>query len=283
VKYHSNLNADPQRFDFLQSRKAELSGLVKRYGKGDDKNSSLNEIFIESKSAAERISDLSGGDGRLEEIRNELEECFQKLQKAALALSKKRSEAAMELSSELSTQLTDLSLPNAIFEISVIGAPVDTFKNFTGFGVDSVSFNFSSHKSAKVAPLNKSASGGELSRVMLALEVILAKDSKIGTFIFDEVDAGIGGKTAIEVGKKLSSVAKSSQVIVVSHLAQVAAWADQHLVVEKTDAGDFKESSVTSVSGEERIKEIARLLSGQDESASAREHAGELLELAKAK
>ena len=264
----------------LQSRKAELNGLIKRFGKSDDKNDSLNQVILESNSALEMIADLTGGDNRIEEIRAELEKSFHKLQKSASILTKKRNDSALELGQEITKQLADLSLPNAIFEISVKSASSDSFKNYLSSGLDSIVFNFASHKSAKVAPLSKSASGGELSRVMLAIEVVLAKNASIGTYIFDEVDAGVGGKAAIEVGRKLTSVAKTSQVIVVSHLAQVAVWAQNHLVVEKSDQGDFIESSVSTVADERRKVEVARLLSGQEGSDSAREHAAELLELA---
>ena len=137
----------------------------------------------------------------------------------------------------------------------------------------------SSDLHAPLVSIAKGASGGELSRVALAIEVVIAMKEEIGTYIFDEVDAGVGGKAAIEVGRKLAKVAKSSQVLVVTHLPQVAVWANNHIVVEKSDAGDFTESSVFEVKDDRRKVEIARLLSGQEGSESAREHAGELLEL----
>ena len=175
--------------------------------------------------------------------------------------------------------MNELSLSGAIFEIEVSKPRQITEKDLLVSGIDSIVYNFASHKSAKLAPLAKSASGGELSRVMLALEVVLSKSSEMGTYIFDEVDSGVGGKAAIEVGRKLGKVALNSQVIVVTHLPQVAVWAKNHFVVEKSDKGDFVESSVVSVEGEARKVEIARLLSGQENSESAREHAGELLDL----
>ena len=138
---------------------------------------------------------------------------------------------------------------------------------------------FTSHTDGKLLPLSKAASGGELSRVMLSIEVVLAKNSPVGTYIFDEVDAGVGGKAAIEVGKRLALLAQNSQVIVVTHLAQVASWADNHFVVSKNESGSVTQSNILEVSGADRRKEIARLLSGQEDSKTAQEHAGELLDM----
>jgi DNA repair protein RecN (Recombination protein N) len=278
-RYRNSLNADPARFDFLQSRKAELVGLYKKYGSVDDKNEAINLIFEESQSANQRIDDLSGGEERLAELRKSRELILKNTIAAAAALSQNREEGAIKLSKLITKELGELSLSGAIFEVEVSKPKEITEKDLRAHGVDSVIFNFSSHKSAKLLPLSKGASGGELSRVMLAIEVVLAAPSKIGTYIFDEVDAGVGGKAAIEVGRKLATVAKNSQVIVVTHLAQVAAWAGNHLVVAKSDKGDFVESSVSLVDGGDRKTEIARLLSGQENSATAREHAGELLDL----
>jgi DNA repair protein RecN (Recombination protein N) len=278
--YQSGLNADPARFDYLQNRKAELLSVFKKYGKGDDKNLAINEIVLESNSAKSRIEDLSGGQDRLAQLNNERMEKLNALTNAARLLSVTRQTAAKKISAEITSELTELALANSIVEVDVSAGSMDKFSSFHSYGIDSVVFNFASHKSAKLAPLAKSASGGELSRVMLAIEVVLSKNASIGTYIFDEVDAGVGGKAAIEVGRKLASVAKTSQVIVVSHLAQVAVWAQNHLVVEKSDQGDFIESSVSGVEGERRKVEVARLLSGQEGSDSAREHAAELLELA---
>ncbi len=278
-RYKSKLNADPIRFDYLQSRKAELNGLFKKYGSGEDKNTAINELLEKSRSAEEQIADLSGGDDRLAELKKSLELEFKNVVAAATALSENRISTAEKISKSITNELAELSLAGAIFEIEVSTPREISDKDLTISGIDSINYNFASHKSAKLAPLSKSASGGELSRVMLALEVVLSKTSEMGTYIFDEVDSGVGGKAAIEVGKKLAKVALNSQVIVVTHLPQVAAWAENHFVVRKSDKGDFVESSVLLVQGEDRKIEIARLLSGQDESESAREHAGELLDL----
>jgi DNA repair protein RecN (Recombination protein N) len=135
------------------------------------------------------------------------------------------------------------------------------------------------HKDAPLVPLAKGASGGEMSRVMLALEVVIATTHPIGTYVFDEVDSGVGGKAAIEVGRRLHQLSQHAQVIVVTHLPQVAAWADSHFVVTKNNDGTVSQSDVRLVAGEERVEEVARMLAGLENSASAREHATELLSL----
>ena len=278
-RYKETLNADPARFDYLQSRKAELNGLVKRFGKNEEKNESINSLVMEAKSAKAQIEDLSGGEERLGELAKELKKEKELLFKFAQELSESRKKAAKKASEDITREFSDLALTGSMLEISV-EVPENLEESKLGnFGVDTVQFNFASHKSAKLSPLSKSASGGELSRVMLAIEVVLSQISQIGTFIFDEVDSGVGGKAAIEVGRKLATVANSSQVVVVTHLPQVAVWAKNHLVVEKSDNGDVVESSVFPVTGEERAIEIARLLSGQESSETAREHARELLEM----
>ena len=278
-RYKETLNADPARFDYLQSRKADLNGLVKRFGKNEEKNESINSLVMQAKSAKAQIEDLSGGEERLGELAKELKKEKELLFKFAQELSESRKKAAKRASEDITREFSDLALTGSMLEISV-EVPENLEESKLGnFGVDTVQFNFASHKSAKLSPLSKRASGGELSRVMLAIEVVLSQNSQIGTFIFDEVDSGVGGKAAIEVGRKLATVANSSQVVVVTHLPQVAVWAKNHLVVEKSDNGDVVESSVFPVTGEERAIEIARLLSGQESSETAREHARELLEM----
>jgi DNA repair protein RecN (Recombination protein N) len=151
--------------------------------------------------------------------------------------------------------------------------------DFTQLGCDEVTMLIQAHGDGPKIALGKGASGGEMSRIMLALEVVIAKTHPVGTYIFDEVDAGVGGKAAIEVGKRLHELSKSSQVIVVTHLPQVAAWADTHFVVKKSSDGSVVASGVSKLENSERIEEIARMLAGLEESVSAREHAAELLAL----
>ena len=275
--YLSQLEADPNRFEKLQDRKASLNSLLKRYGKGSDKEAAFEQLLIDGKSAKERIADLSGGDQRVAELQREADSLFKQLQEQGLALSQSRKINGEKLASQVTEEVRSLSMPNASFVIEQTVGDVKNSKSFTSHGIDEISILFSAHSGGTPLALNKVASGGELSRVMLALEVVIAEAEPVGTYIFDEVDAGVGGKAAIEVGRRLSKLSKSAQVIVITHLAQVAAWADNHLVVKKSENGLVTQSDVMEVSATERKIEIARMLSGQEDSQTAQEHAGELL------
>lgn len=275
--YLTYLEADPNRFEKLQQRKAALNSLLKRYGKGSDKEAAYEQLLEDGKSARERIADLSGGDERIAELQKEADLLFQQLQEAGIAISKLRKSAATKLSAKVTEEVKALSMPNASFVVEQIAGDSKNIKSFTSNGIDEISILFSAHSGGTPLPLNKVASGGELSRVMLALEVVIAEAEPIGTYIFDEVDAGVGGKAAIEVGRRLSKLSKSAQVIVITHLAQVAAWADNHLVVKKSENGSVTQSDVNEVTADDRKVEIARMLSGQEDSQTAQEHAGELL------
>ena len=250
-----------------------------KYEKGSDRELALENLIEEANNAKSKLLDLHGGDSRLAELHLALKKLFSELQTAAIKLSEARVQAASKLSQAISSELSKLAMPNAKLLVQNTTSSIDLESNFTLAGLDEVLFLFTSHTDGKLLPLSKAASGGELSRVMLAIEVVLAKNSPVGTYIFDEVDAGVGGKAAVEVGRRLALLAQNSQVIVVSHLAQVASWADKHLVVTKNESGSVTQSNVIEVSGAERRREVARLLSGQEDSATAQEHAGELLDL----
>ncbi len=278
-KYLAKLEADPQRFDALQARKSEINALIKKYGKGEDRLKSFGDLINEAQSAELRLQDLRGGDARLVEMEAENLKVFKELQSAARKLSESRVSAANKLSAQITQELTHLAMLNAKLQVEVSRGNEDVFSSYGTAGIDEILFTFTSHKDGKLIPLNKSASGGELSRVMLAIEVVLASKSPIGTYIFDEVDAGVGGKAAIEVGRRLALLSQNSQVLVVTHLAQVASWANSHLVVMKSENGSVTQSNISIVEGEDRKREIARLLSGQEDSVTAQQHAAELLEL----
>lgn len=277
TSYLTDLEADPNRFEKLQQRKAALNSLLKRYGKGSDKEAAYEQLLVDGKNARERIADLSGGDQRIAELQEEADLLFKQLQDAGIAISQLRKGAAAKLSAKVTEEIKALSMPNASFVVEQIVGDSKNIKSFTSNGIDEISILFSAHSGGTPLPLNKVASGGELSRVMLALEVVIAEAEPIGTYIFDEVDAGVGGKAAIEVGRRLSKLSKSAQVIVITHLAQVAAWADNHLVVRKSENGSVTQSDVNEVTAKDRKIEIARMLSGQEDSQTAQEHAGELL------
>ena len=278
-RYLVALEADPLRFDALQARKSELNAFIKKYGKGEDRELAFAGLIEEAKGAEIRLQDLRGGDVRLAEIEGENAKVFEKLQRAGWALSDSRTKFAKVLASKITEELAHLAMPNSRIEIQVESAEGDLVSSYSASGIDEVFFNFTSHKDGKMLALNKAASGGELSRVMLAIEVVLAANSPIGTYIFDEVDAGVGGKAAVEVGRRLALLSQSAQVVVVTHLAQVASWANSHLVVTKNESGSVTQSNISIVKESERKREIARLLSGQEDSVTAQQHAGELLDL----
>lgn len=277
TSYLSNLEADPAQFAALQERKAALNSLLKRYGKGSDRDAAYEQLLIDGQGARDKISDLSGGSARIDQLQKEADLEFKALKQAALQLSSARQAGAEKLSKLVTTEIKNLSMPNSQFVIDQKMADADVAKNYTLTGLDEISILFAAHTGASPLPLNKVASGGELSRVMLALEVVIAEAEPVGTYIFDEVDAGIGGKAAVEVGRRLAKLAKSAQVIVITHLAQVAVWADNHLVVKKSENGSVTQSDVIEMSDEARKVEIARMLSGQEDSQTAQEHATELL------
>jgi DNA repair protein RecN (Recombination protein N) len=207
----------------------------------------------------------------------EAKQLFIAMAAAAIELSKSRVKSAEKLSELVTKEVRALSMPNAFLQIQLNSKDSSTEASFQSFGLDEIEILFCSHQGGKALPLNKVASGGELSRVMLALEVVIADSQNIGTYIFDEVDAGVGGKAAIEIGRRLATLSKKAQVIVITHLPQVAVWADQHLVVKKNEGGSVTQSDVLEVSADERKIEIARMLSGQESSETAQQHAAELL------
>ncbi|CAB4560865.1 MAG: DNA repair protein RecN [Actinobacteria bacterium] len=282
--YVSSLEADPQRLETLHARKADLRALIKRYsslGSAEDIGENLKELILKFANSADAIADLNGGDERLNQLNSELKEIKRKLLVAAQEVSAQRIKAADVLSNAVTKEIQALSMPHARFVIQVSSPDYNAPKesDFTIHGCDEISMFIQAHNDAPLVPIAKGASGGEMSRVMLALEVVIASTHPIGTYVFDEVDAGVGGKAAIEVGKRLHELSKHAQVIVVTHLPQVAAWADSHFVVTKNNDGLVSQSDVQKVEGESRVQEIARMLAGLDESSSAREHATELLAL----
>ena len=277
--YLNRLEADPERFEYLQERKAAINSLIKKYGQGSDRTLALSELVDRFENTKEKITDLSGGERRIGELEKEQAEIFAKLRDAALELSAKRIAGAVQLSGQVTEEIRSLSMPKATLICEVKQRDSEKFSDYSVTGLDDVNFLFSGHSGAGALPLAKVASGGENSRVMLAIAVVLAHSSHIGTYIFDEVDAGVGGAAAVEVGRRLKALAKNAQVIVVTHLAQVAVWADNHLVVQKDQTGSISASGVRSLRSEDRKVEIARMLSGQSQSLTAQEHAAELLQL----
>lgn len=278
--YLSSLEADPRKLDELQERKGALNSFVKKWGGAGDPDEELVLLAQRAKSGREIIEDLRGGDERIVEIEREFQSAKDALLKSAKALTRARVDAAAQLSKEVSLELKELSMPHTQLIIDVItpdyAAPLKE-SDFVIHGCDEIAISIKAHATAPQIAIGKGASGGEMSRIMLALEVVIAKTHPVGTYIFDEVDAGVGGKAAIEVGRRLHLLAQSAQVIVVTHLPQVAAWADTHFKVAKLSDGSIVESGVQLLDAKARVEEVARMLAGLEESTSALEHAAELL------
>ena len=280
VSYLVSLEADPSRLDFLQERKSALVAFVKKWGGSGTVDDEMAEIAIRVKSAKEMIADLNGGQDRIAELESEIKVVKGKLLTSAKKVSSARTAAAGELSDGVSAEIAGLSMPHTRFYADVLSPDYEGSlkeSDFTITGCDEILMSIQAHKDGPKVALGKGASGGEMSRIMLALEVVIAASAPVGTYIFDEVDAGVGGKAAIEVGRRLHALSEHAQVIVVTHLPQVAAWADRHFVVAKDSDGQIVQSGVSQLDEQARVTEIARMLAGLDESVSAQEHAAELL------
>ncbi|MGI8880654.1 MAG: DNA repair protein RecN [Jatrophihabitans sp.] len=293
--YESGLEADPELLAATETRRAELSALVRRYGRPADSDGTggVSAVLAWAKQAAARHAEIDVSDEALDALAASRDVARDAAAEQARAISARRREVAAALSDAVSAELSGLAMAGARLEVVVDARPAVAGQpalrlpkgppegHSAGMdGVDEVNFLLQADPSAPGVPLHRGASGGELSRVMLALEVVLADTDPVPTMIFDEVDAGVGGRAAVEVGRRLARLARSRQVIVVTHLAQVAAYAGQHLVVDKATGADgadgITSSSVRAVSAADREAELARMLAGQD-TRTARRHAAELL------
>lgn len=280
ISYLASLEADPSRLDYLQERKAALVAFVKKWGGSGSIDEEMAEIALRVKSAKETIADLQGGEERISEMEVELKVIKGTLLADAQSLTAERVKAAKKLSDLVTIEIAGLSMPHTRFYVNVVAPEYDGAlkeADFTINGCDEITMSIQAHQDGPLVALGKGASGGEMSRIMLALEVVIAASAPVGTYIFDEVDAGVGGKAAIEVGRRLHALSQHAQVIVVTHLPQVAAWADRHFVVAKDSDGQIVQSGVLQLDEKARVAEIARMLAGLDESVSAQEHAAELL------
>ena len=256
----------PHELAAVEERRAALGVLIRAHG-------SLEQALELWQTGSLRLAELDDDDDRLGRLEAERDAVRAELDEHAAALTAARSDAAARLGAAVSAELHDLAMPDARLEVSVTPGAESTH------GRDDVAILLAPHPGAEPRPVGKGASGGELSRVMLAIEVVIAGTDPVPTFVFDEVDAGIGGAAAIEVGRRLARLAENSQVIAVTHLAQVAAFAGNHLSVVKANDGAVTASSVRRLEGAEREAEMARLLSGLADSDAAITHARELLSL----
>lgn len=267
ASFLADLEADPALLESMLSRRAELIALERKYGK------SLAEIIESLPILNAELLDLDSSDEQLEKLESELKTSKEELSVAAERLSLERKKAANFLQGEVTLELAELAMTGANLVIQLT-----PLADFESHGKDKIEFLLSSHPGADPRPLGKGASGGELSRIMLAIELVLAASQPLPTMVFDEVDAGVGGAAATKLGKRLQKLSESTQVIVVTHLPQVAAFASRQIRVSKGITGDITASSVEVLSPEEREIELARMLSGNPDSEVARAHARELLQ-----
>ncbi len=279
ASYQAALDSEgPERLAEIEDRRAALARLVRKYAP------SIDEVLVWTENARVRFDELQDDSTRIEALDAEVVRAEAELRKQAASITKIRTKAAKDLSARVSSELTALAMADATLMITV-----DAAGQLTPYGGDEISFLLQPHSGAPARPLGKGASGGELSRVMLAIEVVLAAVDPVPTFVFDEVDAGVGGRAAVEIGRRLAMLAQHVQVLVVTHLPQVAAFADQHITVIKTSvrgsdggtASGFTSSDVRLLDGPGRVRELARMLAGQEDSESAQAHAQELLDDAK--
>ncbi|GLW99834.1 DNA repair protein RecN [Microtetraspora sp. NBRC 16547] len=269
--YAESVEADPARLAAVQERRSLLAGLTRKYGED------TAAVLEWARNAAARQGELDGDDERIDELTRERAELAERLEELAVELTAIREVAAERFAAAVTAELTALAMPHARVSVALTRS-----EDFGPHGVDEVELRMAAHPAAPPLPLNKGASGGELSRVMLAIEVVFAGADPVPTFVFDEVDAGVGGKAAVEIGRRLARLARNAQVIVVTHLPQVAAFADQHLVVEKASDGSVVRSGVVALTQEGRARELSRMLAGLEDSELGRAHAEELLSIASA-
>ncbi|WP_121008143.1 DNA repair protein RecN [Saccharothrix australiensis] len=287
ASYLEHLDADPARLEQVLARQAELKSLTRKYA------ADVDGVIAWATDAAARLAGLDTSDEALAALAARRDALAVELAGYAEQVTAERVAAAEELGRAVSEELTGLAMPHATVEVAVRPRTADAsdpqalsvggrLLHAGESGVDDVELRLIAHPGAPALPVHKGASGGELSRVMLALEVVLSHSDPVPTLVFDEVDAGVGGRAAVEVGRRLARLARSHQVIVVTHLPQVAAFADRHLVVDKTADGVLTRSGVRVLDEAQRVVELARMLAGMDSTDTGRAHAEELLAAAKA-
>jgi len=271
--YLRGLDADPARQAWVEQRRSRLSAIRKSYG------ASIEDVLRWRDQAAEQIAGLDDSTDRIEQLTRQVYEYGQEASRNAQHLSDLRRQAAADMTTSVQTELAALAMPGARLEVQI---STDTNpESLHPHGGDEISMLLIPHAGASARPIGKGASGGELSRLALAFEVALAESAPVSTMVFDEVDAGVGGAVAVEVGRRLARLSRHVQVIVVTHLPQVAAFADRHLVVTKGGDGAVTSTNVVSVEGADRVGELVRMLSGLQGSATGAAHAEELLEVAR--
>lgn len=265
--YASGIESDPERLRVVEARRAEVRGLLRKYGP------TVEDALATAARAREQLALATDDAGDLDTLATRRDAAMKELQQAAGALTKLRRKGAVRLADEVTALLPELGMPQGRFEVLL-----DKVAEVGAHGAESARFNATLNAGAEMRPLGRIASGGELSRLMLALSTVLARLQQVNTLVFDEVDAGIGGEVAWQVGALMQRVAAHHQVLAISHLAQIAVFAHHHVVVHKEAGGVVTTADTTVVSGDARTLEIARMLGGDADRAVSRAHARELLE-----
>jgi DNA repair protein RecN (Recombination protein N) len=283
--YLDGLDADPERLERILARQAELKKLTRKYA------ADIDGVLAWAEDARARLAGMDTSEEALEALAARRNALADELRTHARHVSEARRAAAEVLAERITGELAGLAMGQAAIEVSVGAREVDpgepTALTLDGRtyaagpdGVDEVELLLRAHAKAPALPVHKAASGGELSRVMLATEVVLAHADTVQTLVFDEVDVGVGGRAAVEIGRRLAQLARTHQVLVVTHLPQVAAFADRHLVVDKGTADGVTRSGVRTLDGDGKVTELARMLAGLDDTETGRAHAEELLRAA---
>lgn len=270
--YLSKLVFDPNRLEQVQERLSLINKLKKKYG------ATIKDILAYREASQAELDSLGESEQDKTALEKEIPALESKLFAAGTALSQKRKTAAAELQRKIQDTLTRLGMPKVVFTVQVTAAEPNGNKQIAGmYGFDSVEFLISTNPGEPVKPLNKIASGGELSRVMLALKTVLTTADEADTLVFDEIDTGIGGEVARTVAEHLKSLAGNKQILCITHLAVIAAAADTHIKILKMQSDNASRTSAQTIDGEARIEEIARMLAGDEVSTASRIHAKELL------
>ena len=320
ASYIQGIDADPARLAVVQERRAALARIIRLYGPGGvnaqingtpvtlspaeqpgdadqpaggdaagiaestaapetlfaaEEPDDIAYVLEWARLAATRVTELASDDDTIAALTAEEAELAEQVTDLAGRLSRLRAEAGERFAADVTAELTALAMPHARISVALTSLPEPG-----PHGIDDVELRLASNPGAPSLPLHKGASGGELSRVMLAIEVVFAGADPVPTFVFDEVDAGVGGKAAVEIGRRLAKLARLAQVIVVTHLPQVAAFADNHLVVSKSSDGTITSTSVNRLDHEARVRELSRMLAGLEDSEFGQAHAAELLAMA---
>lgn len=277
ASYANKLVYDPSHLQEVQDRLSLIYSLKKKYA--SSQSAPLKEVFDYYENAQKSLEQLGAGSENREELMKSVSELEKKVYLAGKNLSEKRRATGDKLASEVEALLKNLGMNGTRFAVSITAKPGDQIEQKCGpYGFDNIEFLISANPGSPLLPLAKIASGGEISRVMLALKTIFAQNDPVQTLVFDEIDTGIGGEVAVAVGSHMKALAKNRQIFCITHLASIAVYADNQIKIEKGVAEGKTVSNVHPIQGEERVSEIARMLSGDADSAASIEHARAMLE-----